>query len=153
AADLVPANPQTPAPAAMWTVEAGAEIRMLPRYQGSDDYGYYPVPFLDVRPAGTAPRFHAPRDGVGYALYDTDTLKAGPVGEIELSRRVQHNPALAGLGDVGATAEIGGFVDYWPTPWLRARVEVRQGFGGHHGVVSDGTADFVVPVAPQWTVS
>ncbi len=158
AADLVPAAPQTPqpsqpAPPAAWTVEAGAEVRSLPHYQGSDDYGVYPVPFLDVRPAGTPPRFHAPRDGLGYALYDTDTLKAGPVAQLELARRVKHNPDLAGLGDVGAAAEVGGFVDYWPTPWLRARVEVRQGFGGHHGVVSDGTVDFVVPVAPQWVVS
>ncbi len=156
AADLVPANPlpaSPPPPTASWTVEAGAEVRSLPRYQGADDYGLYPVPFLDVRPAGTPPRFHAPRDGIGYALYDTDALKIGPVAQIELGRRVKHNPDLAGLGNVGAAAEIGGFVDYWPTPWLRARVEVRQGFGGHHGVVSDETLDFVVPVAPQWVVS
>jgi outer membrane protein len=158
AADLAPTSPQTPQnppPAAlpMWTVEVGAEVRTLPRYQGSDDYGVFPVPFLDVRPAGTPPRFHAPRDGAGFAVYDTDALKAGPVGQLELGRRVKNNPDLAGLGNVGATAELGGFVEYWATPWLRSRLEVRQGFGGHHGVVSDGTVDFVMPVAPQWTLS
>ena len=81
AADLVPLNPPAPAPAPVanaapqWTVEAGVEVRTLPHYQGSDVYGVYPVPFLDVRDAGTPPRFHAPRDGIGYALYDTDTIK------------------------------------------------------------------------------
>jgi outer membrane protein len=48
---------------------------------------------------------------------------------------------------------VGGYFDYWPTQWVRARVELRQGFGGHHGIVSDETVDFVVPVSPQWTLS
>jgi outer membrane protein len=157
AADLVPLSPPAPAPVATsaprWTVEAGIEVRTLPHYQGSDVYGVYPVPFLDVRDAGTPPRFHAPRDGMGYALYDTDVLKAGPVAQVELGRHVKHNPALVGLGDVGITAELGGFIDYWPTRWLRARVELRQGIGGHHGIVSDETVDVIVPVTPQWTLS
>jgi outer membrane protein len=158
AADLSPAAaPVAPAftkePPGQWTVELGLEIRTLPHYQGSEVYGAYPFPLLDVRAAGTPPRFHAPRDGIGYALYDTDTIKAGPVLQVELGRHVKHNPSLEGLGNVGFTAEIGGFVDYWPVPWLRARVELRQGFGGHHGIVSDETVDLVVPVSPQWTLS
>ena len=158
AADLTPAPPPVaPAaanqPPAAWTVELGLELRTLPHFQGSSVYGVYPFPLLDVRAAGTPPRFHAPRDGIGYALYDTPTIKAGPVVQVELGRHVKHNPSLEGLGNVGATAEIGGFVDYWPVPWLRARVEVRQGFGGHHGIVSDETVDLVVPVGPQWTLS
>jgi len=158
AADLTPAAPPAVpapanAPADQWTVELGLELRTLPHYQGSEVYATYPFPFLDVRAAGTPPRFHAPRDGIGYALYDTDQIKAGPVLQVELGRHVKHNPALAGLGNIGAAAEIGGFVDYWPVPWLRARVELRQGFGGHHGIVSDQTVDLVVPVSPQWTLS
>jgi outer membrane protein len=159
AADLVPQTPPAAnfspvvAPSPRWTVELGMEVRSLPHYQGSDVYGFYPVPFLDVRPAGTPPRFHAPRDGMGVAILDTATFKAGPVVQFELGRHVNHDPTLAGLGNVGATAEIGGYFDYWPTPWARARVEVRQGFGGHHGVVSDETLDFVMPVSPQLTFS
>ena len=126
---------------------------MLPHWQGSDVYGAFPYPLFDVRPAGTPPRFHAPRDGFGYALYDTDTFKAGPVVQVELGRHQKHNPALSGLGNVGLAAEIGAYFDYWPMPWLRARVEVREGFGGHTGVVSDQTLDLVVPVTPQWTLS
>ncbi len=159
AADLTPAPPpgapavSSAAPQAQWTVELGLELRMLPHYQGSEVYGVYPYPLLDVRDAGTPPRFHAPRDGIGYALYDTDTIKAGPVLQVELGRRVTDNPGLAGLGNVGTAAEVGGFVDYWPTRWLRGRVELRQGFGGHHGVVSDETVDVVMPVGPQWVLS
>jgi outer membrane protein len=154
AADLVPAAPAPQAAAPpQWTIELGAEVRALPRYQGSDRYSFYPFPLFDLRDAGTPPRFHGPLDGFGYAVIDTRTFKAGPVVQVELGRFVKHNPALAGLGDVGMTAEVGGFVDYWPVPWLRARVEVRQGFGGHAGVVSDQMLDVIVPVTPQWTLS
>ena len=151
AADLVPASPP-PAPP-QWTIELGAEMRALPRYQGSDRYAFYPFPLFDLRDAGTPPRFHGPRDGFGYALLDSETFKAGPVIQVELGREVKHNPALAGLGDIGPTAEIGGFFDYWPTRWLRAHVEVRQGFGGHAGVVSDQALDVIVPLTSQWTLS
>ena len=156
AADLTPAPPPMAAPAVSrpadeWTVELGLELRVLPHFQGSEVYGAYPYPLLDVRAAGTPPRFHAPRDGIGYALYDTEMIKAGPVLQVELGRHVKHDPALAGLGNVGFAAEIGGFVDYWPVPWLRARVELRQGAGGHHGIVSDQAVDFVVPVS-RWTL-
>jgi MipA family protein len=155
AADLTPASPPAASTSLKgeWTVELGFELRTLPHFQGSSVYGVYPFPLLDVRPAGTPPRFHAPRDGIGYALYDTEKIKAGPVVQVELGRHVRHNPSLEGLGNVGATAEIGGFVDYWPVPWLRARVELRQGFGGHHGIVSDETVDLVLPVGPQWILS
>src|SRR3977135_3965601 len=64
------------ASAPKWTVELGMEVRSLPHYQGSDVYGFYPVPFLDVRPAGAPARFHAPRDGFGGAILDTRPLQA-----------------------------------------------------------------------------
>src|ERR1051325_11066700 len=91
AADLTPASPSAASPAvapptAEWTVELGFELRTLPHYQGSSVYGVYPFPLLDVRAAGTPPRFHAPRDGIGYALYDTEKIKAGPVVQAEPGR-------------------------------------------------------------------
>ena len=149
ASDLVPAVSSTD----RWTVELGAEMRVIPRFQGDDNYTFVAVPLFDVRPAGTPHRFHAPRDGIGFAILESGSFKAGPVVQVELGRHVRHNPDLAGLGNVGTAVEVGGFVDYWVAGWLRARVEVRQGFGGHHGVVSDQTLDVVLPIGPQWTLS
>jgi outer membrane protein len=136
-----------------WTIELGVEARSVPRFQGDDQYTFLAVPLFDARPAGTPHRFHAPRDGIGVTILDIGSFHAGPVAQIELGRHVKHNPDLAGLGNVGTAVEVGGFVDYWATPWLRARVELRQGFGGHHGIVSDESVDFVFPIGPQWTLS
>src|SRR5262249_42888585 len=60
---------------------------------------------------------------------------------------------LNGLGDVNAAFEFGGFIEYFPVDWFRLRNETRQGFGGHHGVVSDFSADFIVPATRMLTIS
>jgi len=135
-----------------WTVTLGVEAGVLPTYEGSDRYMLRPFPLFDVRKAGTPPTFHAPRDGFGFGLYDNGRLRIGPAVKVRLPRRESDDPDLRGLG-VDWALEVGAFADYWLTPWLRTRAELRQGFGGHHGLVSDLSADFVVPVTPQLTLS
>ncbi len=42
------------------------------------------------------------------------------------------------------TVEAGLFVEFWPIiDRLRTRLEVRQGFHGHHGLVADLSADWI----------
>jgi outer membrane protein len=38
-------------------------------------------------------------------------------------------------------------------PWLRTRAEVRQGWGGHDGIVADLFADAIAPISQQLTLS
>ena len=157
ATDMAPAPARasfmTPAPVAMWTVTIGVEGRMLPSYEGSNSYTLGPVPLFNIRRAGTPPSFRAPRDGFGFAILDTGQFQAGPAFKVDLPRRDGSHSDLAGLGNVDWTFEAGAFVQYWPTQWLRGRIELRRGFGGHQGLVSDVTADVVVPVGPQLTLS
>src|SRR6516165_6320956 len=68
-------------------------------------------------------------------------------------RENANSAAVRSLGNVPWAAEVGIFAQYWWVPWLRTRTEVRQGFHGHHGIVSDITTDAVVPVGPQLTLS
>lgn len=146
ASDVKPAAPA-------WTVTLGVEGRLEPVFQGSDRYEVLPYPLFRVRRAGTPERFSAPRDSFSIGIYDLGYVRAGAVGRLRRAREQSSDPALNGLGDVDWVAEIGGFLDYWWTPWLRSRVEVRQGLGGHDGIVSDLTLDAVVPLAPQLTLS
>jgi MipA family protein len=149
----VAAQAAEPAPIAnQWTVTLGVEAGVLPTYEGSDHYMLRPIPQFDIRQAGTPPTFHAPRDGFGFGLYDNGRFRVGPTVKIRFPRRERDAPNLRGLA-VKWALEVGAFADYWLTPWLRTRAEVRQGFGGHHGIVSDLTADVVVPVTPQLTLS
>ena len=70
-----------------------------------------------------------------------------------MARKAADFGALTGLGNVATAFEVGGFVQYFPVDWFRARAELRQGFGGHHGIVADLAGDFIVPLWPQWTLS
>jgi len=135
------------------TVTIGAEGRMTPSYEGSKNFDFMPLPMFDVRPMGTAPRFHSPRDGFGISLYENGPFAIGPVAYLEFARRSSKISALRGLEDIRLAYELGGFIDYWATSWLRGHLELRKGFQGHHGTILDLAADVVVPVQPTLTFS
>lgn len=136
-----------------WTVTLGAEGRVLPTYEGSSNYRFLPVPLFDIRRAGTPRHFQSPRDGASIGIVEFDNFRLGPTLKVRLPRRGGDDAKLRGLGDVNFAVELGGFAEYWFTPWLRARGELRQGVSGHHGLTGDLAADVVMPVTPQLTLS
>jgi len=136
-----------------WTVTVGAEGRVEPVFQGSDRYVLRPVPIIVVRRFGTPEPFRSPREGIGIGLFEGSNFQIGPVGQVVWPRLQRRDAALQGLGNVPWAGELGIFAEYWWVPWLRTRAEVRQGFNGHHGIVSDVMMDAVVPLGAQWTLS
>jgi outer membrane protein len=136
-----------------WTISLGAQGRLLPTFPGSDRYMLQPYPLLDIRRTGTPVKFSAPRDSLSLGLFEAGPFRAGVAGALRTPRRESNDDDLIGLGDVGWVVELGGFAEFWPLDWLRLRGELRQGIGGHHGLVADLTADVVVPLASQWTLS
>jgi outer membrane protein len=148
-----PAFADQPQRSSDWTLTLGVEGRVLPEFDGSKNDILRPVPVFSFRRAGTPARFRSPRDGGGAALIDTGPFKFGPSIKVKLPRKESEDAALRGLGDVGWTLEAGGFAEYWPSDWLRTRLELRQGFGGHDGLVGDLSADVVMPLTERLTLS
>lgn len=157
AADVAPRATQgqylAPAPVSEWVITLGAEARLGPRYEGADNMRLLPFPVFRVRKAGTPEKFRSPRDGASIAIIDQGPFKFGPTAKIKTGRKESDDSDLVGLGDVKWTVELGAFAEYWITDVVRTRAEVRQGIGGHHGVVADFSADFVYPVNRQLTLS
>jgi MipA family protein len=149
------ARAYAPPPAAYdWTVTVGVEGREEPLFQGSSRERLRPYPIFAVRRYGTPEPFRGPRDGLDIALIDGGNYQIGPVGQLVWSQRGKaSSPGVQRLGDVPWAGEVGIFAQYWWVPWLRTRTEVRQGFHGHDGIVSDIMMDAVVPVSPRWTLS
>lgn len=145
--------PFLPSPLGDWTVTIGIGAEAKPRFDGSKDFLLNPVPIFSIRRAGTPERFRSPRDGISFALVDFGGFRAGPVGKFVPERSVGSNAVLHGLDTVKWTAEIGGFAEYFPTDWLRGRVELRRGFGGHQGIVADFSADLIAPSWNGFTLS
>ncbi len=136
-----------------WTVTLGAEGRVLPTYEGSSNYRFMPLPIFDIRRAGTPRRFKSSRDGASIGIIEFNNFRMGPTFKVRQQRREGDDAKLAGLGNVDFAIEVGGFAEYWFTPWLRTRGELRQGVNGHYGLTGDLTADVVVPVTTQLTLS
>jgi outer membrane scaffolding protein for murein synthesis (MipA/OmpV family) len=135
-----------------WTVTARANVVGAPKYPGSDELSWFGYPSFKVRRAGAADTFGAPDDAISLALIRHGGLRIGPSFRYIGSRSPSDDIELIGLAKVPWTLEAGAFVEYWPTDFLRARVDVRHGFHGHEGVVADVAADGFMRFA-QWTFS
>jgi outer membrane protein len=136
-----------------WTVTLGIEGRLQPNFEGASNYEVLPYPIVSIRKAGTPRDFTSPFDGFSIAALTIGQFRVGPTMKLGLPRYEKDDPALHGLGDVPWKVEIGGFAEFWPLQWLRARAEVRQGVSGHHGLVADLSSDVVIPASKIVTVS
>jgi outer membrane protein len=145
--------PAAPSAASAWVITIGADARAIPRYPGSNAFGMTPIPYFDMARPGSQEKFHGPIDGLGFALFDNRVIAIGPVGSLIWQRKQSYSSSLNGLGNVNYTVNLGGFVDYWAMPWLRARAEVMQGVGAGSGVTGRLFADAVLPVSPAMTWS
>ena len=149
----LPSLPFLPSPSGLWSVTVGAAGAYNPDFEGAKGYKLSPSPIFSIHRAGSVNNFVSPRDGASFGLVDFDGFRAGPMGKLLPARKASSYPELNGLGDVKLAIELGGFAEYFPTDWFRARVEVRQGFIGHQGVVADFSSDAIVPVLERFTVS
>ena len=145
--------PFLPPVSGSWTVMIGANGGYTPDFEGAEHGTFGAAPIFSIQRPGSADQFHSPRDSASIALIDFGDLRAGPVGKYVSARDQGSHPELNGLGDVKPAIELGGFIEYFPVEWFRVRNETREGFGGHQGVVSDFSADFIVPVTRAITVS
>lgn len=126
-----------------FTVTLGAGAQTYPKYPGSDSYGVNPLPIFGFRRAGTPMPFEAPDDGFGLGLLGRDSMiNLGPA--VRFQNKREEDDVGAPVGDVGFTVEVGGFVEIFPSENFRLRAELRQGIGGHDGLVGDLGADLVI---------
>jgi outer membrane scaffolding protein for murein synthesis (MipA/OmpV family) len=129
-----------------WTMSVGVAPLYAPVWQGSRDMGLSIFP--DLRLNYRDDVFLSVPDGLGWNAVNRDGWKLGPLMKLRFGRRettggspflvTGGSDALIGMGDVGTAGEAGGFAQYALAGGkLRARAEVRQGFGGHEGLVAD----------------
>lgn len=122
------------------TVGAGAQI--APAYHGADDYSFFPYFNFGLRREGQPMPFEAPDDSFGIGILGRDSaFNFGPVARLT-SKREEDDVGIP-VGDVGMTVEVGGFVQAFLGENFRLRGELRQGLGGHEGLVGSIAADFI----------
>jgi outer membrane protein len=133
-----------------WSLTMGAGSLLAPAYEGDDETRLSLLPNIQV---AYGDRFFASvQEGVGYKLVNDGDLVAGPIARIRFSRDEDGDQPfavsgedtrdLAGLGDVGASVELGGFLNYRAGS-LEVSAEARQAVSGHEG--------FTAELGVRWT--
>lgn len=146
-------------PKSDWQIQVGVGAFYGPAFLGSDDYQMQAGPNFEVRYKDRF--FISLFDGIGFDLIKTENLRAGPIAKYQSERKEngkssfviagKRTKALRGMGDVDATPELGGYVEYEAGPF-QVGAEVRKGIGGHKGLIADIKANLRGPV-PGMTIS
>lgn len=134
-----------------WSVTVGVAPVLSPAWLGSRDMSVSLYPDLRINYGETL--FASVPEGIGWNAVNADGWRAGPLAKVRFGRDEEEGGSpfliaggsddLLGMRDISATAEVGGFVEkrFDGVP-LRARLEVRRGFGGHEGVVADASLSY-----------
>ena len=123
-------------------------VGAVPDYPGSDNYGAQPnlgFTFGSLKWG----RINA---GTGIGAVPNNGLAFRGALRFQRSRDVADNPELAGLGDIDASVELGFGVVYRQANW-QVFGDVRQGFGGHHGVTGTLGADVIFRPSDRLTIT
>jgi len=117
-----------------WTITLGVGPEVFTSFPGASSVSIWPTGYISYRRPGEPEPFVSPDDGLSVALLDLPWIKAGPVARFISERTLSggfgsigSNGNFFGLHNVGFTAELGGFLELWPTDFIRARLEARGG--------------------------
>jgi outer membrane protein len=143
AASAAAAGEALPGPNDDAIVTLGGGARVSPEWDGSKSYMLSPMPIVGLKLL-RSPFTGAPSSDTGFGIR--------PAFRWVSERSFDARDRLHGIDRVGAAAEIGVVVDYTDT-WFRASVEVRQGFGGHHGEIAVLGLDGIVHPTDRLSLS
>lgn len=137
------------APKTSWNYTVGGGAIYAPAFVGSKDYQLIAYPDLKVEYKDKF--FASVGEGIGYNVINSNGWRIGPIAKYAFQRQENgKNPfriagkastALRGLGDVDATLELGGFVEYSYEPFTY-KVELRQGVDGHEGMIGETSLNY-----------
>lgn len=129
-----------------WTLGLGIAPIVAPAWQGSRDMALSIFP--DLRLNYKDDLFLSVPDGLGWNAINRDGWKLGPLAKLRFGRQESTggspflvtggSTALRGMGNVDLAGEFGGFAQKsLARNRLRLRAELRQGTGGHDGLIAD----------------
>ena len=119
------------------------------RYMGSDERHGAVLPALEYRWANGW--FVGTTNGVGYKFSSDPSMQYGVRVTADFGRSENRSPVLAGMGDIKARPEIGGFFNFQFSREFNLTSSLRYGSGNERrGAQLDLGAHYGLQLAPQW---
>jgi len=142
----------SPQSAQNWYVTLGAGVRYQPDYTGSDDYVFRARPIISLGKGLKSTWWSAEDDAMlSIGVFSGQGWRIGFSGDLLWKRSAKVNPLLVAVPATKFGAEAGAFAEFYPTSWLRGRVDLRRGIVAHDGVVADLKLDAFTNMGP-WTL-
>jgi outer membrane protein len=131
----------SPQSAQNWHLTLGAGLRFQPDYVGSNDYLFAARPIISLGRGVKSTWWSAEDDAISIGFFSGQGWRVGFSADLLWKRSSGTNRALIGIPEPKFGAEAGGFVEFYPTSWLRARADLRRGFFAHDALVADVKLD------------
>jgi outer membrane protein len=136
-----------------WNVSLGVGVGVAPAFLGAKRGEASFRPIISIGRGLGGRWLSVADDNIGIGLIEGDNWRAGVAGKLLWERRALDHSELLGLGNVRFGGEIGGFAEFYPLPWLRARGELRHGVSAHEALMGDLKLDAFTRLDERWIVS
>jgi outer membrane protein len=124
-------------------VKLGVGTSVAPRFEGSDDYRVRVMPKFSLRYKNLVALNNT---RLRVFVVHSDKFVTGVQARYRFGRDEDASPKLMGMGDVGDSFEMGGFVE-WRPGWAVIGLEFGQDVaGGHHGMIGAAYAGSQLPL-------
>ena len=133
----------SPEPVQNWHLTLGAGLRYQPDYSGSNDYVFRPRPIISLARGTKSTWWTSEDDAISIGFFSGQAWRVGFSGNLLWERKADTNVALRimGVPDTKFGAEAGAFVEFYPTSWLRTRIDLRRGIVAHDAMVAEAKVD------------
>ena len=139
-------------PLTIWGYELNATIRAeaAPTYEGGKKYSVFPGGNLAITRPWAFDDYVAPDDTASFAIVNTKRISFGAAASIREDRG--NSDELVGMRNIGWSLQGGGFVNIWPTSFMRLHVEALKGLTAQSGLQVNTGPDFVAHPG-KWMVA
>jgi MipA family protein len=124
-----------------YDLNASLRAEAAPTYEGGKKYSVFPGGSLAITRPWEFDSYAAPDDAASFAILNTKRISFGAAAAIRENRG--NDSQLEGMRNIGWSLQGGGFVNVWPTSWMRLHVEALKGLTAQSGLVVNTGADFV----------
>lgn len=127
----------------------GVALASAPEFLGSRKRRTLLLPVFDYRWKNGF--FAGTSNGIGHLFSSAPNVQYGLRITADFGRKASRSPALNGMGDIDAAAELGGFFNYFVSPAISLTSSLRYGAGNDRkGMLIDLGANYAVQLTPQW---
>jgi outer membrane scaffolding protein for murein synthesis (MipA/OmpV family) len=124
-----------------YILNASISAQYAPTYEGGKHYTVFPGGSLAITKPWDFDAFAPPDDAASFGILNTKHVQFGLALSVRENR--YNDDELQGMRSIGWALQGGGFMNIWPTHWIRIHVEGLKGVTSESGVVVNTGLDFV----------